>query len=162
MQACSKWLHWPLRATRVARSFFSVWIPRSTTAVALRSFGRFGQLLRGTLVARIGVLVLQRFHGSLPGEDVHHHQAILRFPRVFLAQVAGRDLPSARGRGACAAGPVGLSASKRPWPASRQGRAASQVGTGFRKSSARSLSASMFAPAAPPFLAKKCSVLPAA
>ena len=106
----------PLRATRVARSFFSVWIRRSTTAVALRSSGRFvrfrgqlrssvanslprsvvttkvvpRQLLRGTLggpADRLGVLVLQRFHGSLPGEDVHHHQAVLRLPPRVLAEV---------------------------------------------------------------------------
>ena len=44
------------------------------------------QLPRGALgcpAHRLGVLVLQRFHGGLPGEDVHHHQAILRLPRVF-------------------------------------------------------------------------------
>ena len=34
------------------------------------------QLPRGALggpAHRLGVLVLQRFHGGLPGEDVHHH-----------------------------------------------------------------------------------------
>ena len=31
----------PLRATLVARSFFGVWMPRSTTAMALRLSGRF-------------------------------------------------------------------------------------------------------------------------
>ena len=61
---CSKWsLHWPpLRATRVAR------IPRSTTAVALRSSvqGFRGQLpvQRGKLIAQVGrdhkVLVVLR------------------------------------------------------------------------------------------------------
>ena len=41
------------------------------------------QLLCGALggaAHRLGVLVLQRFHGGLPGEDVHHHQAVLRLP----------------------------------------------------------------------------------
>ena len=36
---------------------------------------------------RLGVLVLQRFHGGLPGEDVHHHQAVLRLPPRVLAEV---------------------------------------------------------------------------
>ena len=31
--------------------------------------------------------VLQRFHGGLPGEDVHHHQAVLRLPPRVLAKV---------------------------------------------------------------------------
>ena len=38
-------------------------------------------------VSRLGVLVLQRFHGGLPGEDVHHHQAVLRLPPRVLAEV---------------------------------------------------------------------------
>ena len=44
------------------------------------------QLLCGTLggaAHRLGVLVLQRFHG----EDVHHHQAVLRLPPRVLAEV---------------------------------------------------------------------------
>ena len=48
------------------------------------------QLLCGALggpAHRLGVLVLQRFHGGLPGEDVHHHQAILRLPPRVLAEV---------------------------------------------------------------------------
>ena len=48
------------------------------------------QLLRGTLggpADRLGVLVLQRFHGGLPGEDVHHHQVVLRLPPRVLAEV---------------------------------------------------------------------------
>ena len=48
------------------------------------------QLPRGALggpAHRLGVLVLQRFHGGLPGEDVHHHQAILRLPPRVLAEV---------------------------------------------------------------------------
>ena len=48
------------------------------------------QLPRGALggpAHRLGVLVLQRFHGGLPGEDVHHHQAVLRLPPRVLAEV---------------------------------------------------------------------------
>ena len=48
------------------------------------------QLLCGALggaAHRLGVLVLQRFHGGLPGEDVHHHQAVLRLPPRVLAEV---------------------------------------------------------------------------
>ena len=72
------------------------------------------QLPRGALggpAHRLGVLVLQRFHGGLPGEGVHHHQAVLRLPPRVLAEVdevglqsfgpSAADLPSARGRGAC-------------------------------------------------------------
>ena len=69
------------------------------------------QLPRGALggpAHRLGVLVLQRFHGGLPGEDVHHHQAApyFVFPRVFwlkstrsacslLLGPSAADLPSA-------------------------------------------------------------------
>ena len=41
------------------------------------------QLLCGALggaAHRLGVLVLQGLHDGLPGEDVHHHQAVLRLP----------------------------------------------------------------------------------
>ena len=41
----------------------------------------------GGAAHRLGVLVLQRFHGGLPGEDVHHHQAVLRLPPRVLAEV---------------------------------------------------------------------------
>ena len=105
----SKWsLHCPpLRATLVARSFFSVWMPRSTTAMALRSSGRVrcvaqvcrdnkvpvvpSQLPRGALggpAHRLGVLVLQRFHGGL--------QAVLRLPSRVLAEVDEVGLRSSR------------------------------------------------------------------
>ena len=89
------------------------------------------QLPRGALggaAHRLGVLVLQKFHGGLPGEDVHHHQAVLRLPRVFWLK-SMRPCP-ARAAGAPApAGPRRPSAPRRPWPASRQGRAAVRVGT---------------------------------
>ena len=63
---------------------------------------------------RLGVLVLQ---SGLPGEDVHHHQAVLRLPRVFWLKSmrlacsrslgpSAADLPSARGRGACTCRPT--------------------------------------------------------
>ena len=65
---------------------------------------------------RLGVLVLQRFHGGRPGEDVHHHQAYFVFPRVFWKSMrsacsrslgpSAADLPSARGRGACTCRPT--------------------------------------------------------
>ena len=99
----------------MARSFFSVWMPRSTTAMALRSSGRFvrctasfGQLpvQRGELVAQVcrdhevpvvssrAARLVARptvsaflFCSGLPGEDVHHHQAVLRLPPRVLAEV---------------------------------------------------------------------------
>ena len=75
------------------------------------------QLPRGALggaAHRLGVLVLRRFHGGLPGEDVHHHQAVLRLPPRVLAEVDEVGLQPAQ-----RAGPgrlhlpahVGLSAS---------------------------------------------------
>ena len=88
------------------------------------------QLPRGALggpAHRLGVLVLQRFHGGLPGEDVHHHQAILRLPPRVLAEVDEVGLqPVVRPLGGRLAQ---RTRPGRPWPASRQGRAASQVGT---------------------------------
>ena len=87
----------------------------------------------------LGVLVLQRFHGGLPGEDVHHHQAVLRLPPRVLAEVdevglqpvvrplGGRLAQRAR-PGRLPAGPRRPSAPRRPWPASRRGRAAVRVG----------------------------------
>ena len=127
------------------------------------------QLPRGALggaAHRLGVLVLQRFHGGLPGEDVHHHQAVLRLPPRVLAEVdevglqpvvgpLAADLPSARGRGACTCRP--FSASKAMACVTSRSRClASRYsfrGSLTLKSSARSLSASMFtcssAPAGP-------------
>ena len=102
------------------------------------------QLPRGALggpAHRLGVLVLQGIHGGLPGEDVHHHQAVLRLPPGVLAEVdevglqpvvrplGGRLAKRARGGAPAPAGPRRPSAPRRPWPASRRGRAASQVGT---------------------------------
>ena len=48
---------------------------------------RRGASTLSTATHRLGVLVLQRFHGGLPGEDVHHHQAVLRLPPHVLAEV---------------------------------------------------------------------------
>ena len=65
------------------------------------------QLPRGALggaAHRLGVLVLQRFHGGLPGEDVHHHQAVLP-PRV-LAEVDEVGLQPV----------VGPLSGRAPWP----------------------------------------------
>ena len=44
---------------------------------------------------------LQRFHGGLPGEDVHHHQAVPRLPLAEVDKVgsfgpSAADLPRAR------------------------------------------------------------------
>ena len=71
------------------------------------------QLPRGALggpAHRLGVLVLQRFHGGLPGEDVHHHQAVLRLPPRVLAEVDEVGLQPV-------VGPLGgrLAQRARPW-----------------------------------------------
>ena len=98
------------------------------------------QLPRGALggaAHRLGVLVLQR--GSTAASRVKTSittRPYFVFPRVFWLKSmrsacsqsfgpSAADLPSARGR----AGPRRPSAPRRRWPASRRGRAASQVGT---------------------------------
>ena len=160
----------PLRATLVARSFFSVWMPRSTTAMALRSSGRFvrctasgssrssvaNSLPRSVvttkfpsspvssraarLVARPTVSAFLFCRGSTAASRAKTSittRPYFVFPRVFWLKSAcsrslgpsAADLPSARGWGACTCRPTSASAPRRPWPASRRGRAASQVGT---------------------------------
>ena len=117
------------------------------------------QLLCGALggaAHRLGVLVLQRFHGGLLGEDVHHHQAVLRLPPRVLAEVdevglqpvvGGRLAQRAR-RGACTCWPTSaFSASKAMACVTSRSRClASRYsfrGSLTLKSSARSLSASI-------------------
>ena len=51
--------------------------------------------------------VLQRFHGGLPGEDVHHHQAVLRLPPRVLAEVGEVPAGSAPQRPTCPARAAG-------------------------------------------------------
>ena len=93
-------------------------------------------------VQRLGAVdsVTVRSTEGLPGEDVHHHQAVLRLPPRVLAEVdevglqpvvgplGGRLAQRAR-PGRAPAGPRRPSAPRRPWPASRRGRAAVRVGT---------------------------------
>ena len=97
--------------------------------------------------------------GGLPGEDVHHHQAVLRLPPRVLAEVdevacsrsfgpSAANLPSARGRGACTCRPTSaFSASKAMACVTSRSRCrasrCSFRGSRTLKSSARSLSASI-------------------
>ena len=61
---------------------------------------------------RLGVLVLQSFHGGLPGEDVHHHQAVLRLPPRVLAEVDEVGLQLRRGRAAARVGTASAGPSR--------------------------------------------------
>ena len=122
------------------------------------------QLPRGALggaAHRLGVLVLQRFHGGLPGEDVHHHQAVLRLPPRVLAEVdevglqpvvgplSGRLAQRARPGRLHLPAHVGLASKAMACVTSRSRCLASRYsfrGSLTLKSSARSLSASIYNP----------------
>ena len=175
----------PLRATLVARSFFSVWMPRSTTAMALRSSGRFvwctasgnsrssvtNSLPRSVvttkfpssarLVARPTVSAFLFCRGSTAASRVKTSittRPYFVFPRVFWLKSmrsacsrsfgpSAADLPSARGRGACTCRPTSaFSASKAMACVTCLASRYSFRGSLTLKSSARSLSASIYNP----------------
>ena len=100
----------PLRATLVARSFFSVWMPRSTTAMALRSSGRFVRCTASTGSSRSSVA------NSLPRSVV-----TTKFPSSpvssFAARLVARPTVSAFlfCRGSTAASRVKTSITTRPY-----------------------------------------------
>ena len=121
-----------------ARSSVANSLPRSVVTTKFPSSPVSSRAAR--LVARPTVSAFLFCRGSTAASRVKTSittRPYFVFPRVFWLKSmrsacsrsfgpSAADLPSARGRGA---GPRRPSAPRRPWPASRRGRAASRVGT---------------------------------
>ena len=118
----------PVSSAGSSRSSVANSLPRSVVTKKFLSSPVSSCVAR--LVARptVSAFLFCNFHGGLPGEDVHHHQAVLRLPLCVLAEVDEVGLqpvvrPTCPARAAESPAPAG---PRRP---SRRGRAASRVGT---------------------------------